>query len=112
MTTVPQLTPRGHPASEAGVAGRHSTTPELGGTGRAEWIHERITAVRTVPHPAEVFRADCESHLSRRAGEDRGFRGGDRLGGADMHPHAFEPQAVETAGRDGAIEQEVEGERT
>ena len=48
--------------------------------------------------------------LSRRAGEDRGFGGGDRLGRADMHPHALQPQAVKPAGLDGAIEQEVERE--
>jgi hypothetical protein len=37
--------------------------------------------------------------LSRRAGEDRGFRGGDRVRRGNMHPHPFEPQAGERTPR-------------
>ena len=38
------------------------------------------------------------------AGEDRGFRGGDRLRRADMHPQAFKPKPVQPTGFLGASE--------
>jgi hypothetical protein len=67
-----------------------------------------LDAAGASPDPRRVL---LRLNPSRRAGEDRAFRGGDRLGRAHMHPHAFEPQAVEPACVDGTIEQEVERKR-
>ena len=41
----------------------------------------------------------------RHAGEESGFRGVDRVRGADVHPHAFEAKPAEPSGLGGTVEQ-------
>src|SRR5260370_21697325 len=49
--------------------------------------------------------------VSSRAGQDRGLRLGDRIGGADMDPQPVEAQSMQSAGCGRAVEQEAQRER-
>src|SRR5215475_11546099 len=50
------------------------------------------------------------SSLSHHTANNCGFCGGNRLRGADMHPQALQPQAVQPASRNRTIKQKIERE--
>jgi len=77
--------------------------PAAGGGGAAAQIVPTKTADQALGR-VQLSRVFMRMP-SRSAGEDGGLRGGHRLGGADMHPQPFKPQAVKPTGVDGPVEQ-------